>query len=85
MDITVWPETIVIYIGGVKAAYCRRRKKRRYMTERIWCDDTVCGQEWVLQVKALKEHYAKYAGTKSWKVHHGSKGPILSDGMKNFE
>jgi hypothetical protein len=84
VDITVWPETIVIYVGGVKAAYCRREKKRRYMTERIWCDDTVCGQEWVLQVKALKEHYAKYAGTKSRKVHQGSKGPILDDGMKKI-
>ena len=55
------------------------------MTERIWCDDTVCGQEWVLQVNALKEHNAKYAGTKSGKVHQGSKEPILSDGMKKIE
>jgi len=52
------------------------------MMGQIWCDDTVCGQEWVLQVKALKKHYAKYAGTKSRKDHQGGKRPLLIDGMK---
>jgi len=52
------------------------------MMGRIWYDDTVCEQEWVLQVKALKKHYAKYAGTKTRKDHQGGKRPLLIDGMK---
>lgn len=55
------------------------------MMGRIWCDNTVCGQEWVLQVKALKKHYAKYAGTKSQKDHQDRKRPLLIDWMKKRE
>jgi hypothetical protein len=59
---------------------------------RIWCDDTVCEQESVLQVKALEKHHAEYARTKSatkrslMKVHlERGEGPLLSDEMGKKE
>jgi hypothetical protein len=45
MDIIVWPETMMIYVGTRQQIVDRRgRDGGGYMIRRIWCDDTVCGK-----------------------------------------